>query len=558
MKNIDVLHMTSIKKKVALVSTAALLTIGVVSIPSQAHAVAPQCVPASAATGYVSTCGGATSEGAPYAMMVPANFNGTVFIYSHGYRYNIDAPMLGYKLATILATPQPGPLAGNTDQSAIKYLLSKGYAVTGSAFAPEGWNAASAVKTDVELIGLFKTQFPATKTVIAWGESLGGFITEALAEQHPDLVNAAGLMCPALGTVEAELGGAGDFLWGMKTFFDNKIQGHNYAAGAAGVAQAYSDLGEIAATAKSLQASLVTNTWPANSGAAGTALAAIPPRSALLLVGLMAGIPTKSAHFDGTTGPGKQTDAAYTSFALAASPALAVLENGAQAAALAVIATLDLEQQTGGAFYDNSKTDYAARVADDVVSYNAALSGNTAINGMLAFLNPANPAAPRWTETNGAHAKLQALMQNTGQIKVPTIALAATADPIVPAGNTQWLADKYGPQLAAAQEAAMKGYTKASGYTAAKQLFLPIWNNPPASYTKFNADGTPNTTVPAATGTNHCNFTTKQYINFAGMLVNAAATGDVSPKAAVRQVARKSGGIVDLTYQAPLLPFYRK
>ena len=550
--------MTSIKKKLALVSTAALLAVGVVAIPSQAHAVAPQCGPANASTGYVSTCGGVTSEGAPYAMLVPANYNGTVFIYSHGYRYNIDVPPLGYKLSTILATPQPGPLANNTDQSAIKYLLSKGYAVTGSAFAPEGWNAASAVKTDVELIGLFKAQFPKTTKVIAWGESLGGFITEALAEQNPNLVNAAGLMCPALGTVEAELSGAGDFLWGMKTFFDNKIQGHNYAAGAAGVAQAYSDLAEIAATAKSLQASLVTNQWPATSGAAGTALAAIPPRSALLLVGLMAGIPTKSAHFDGTTGPGKKTDAAYTSFALAASPALAVLENGAQAAALAVIATLDLEQQTGGAFYDNSKTDYAARVSDDLVSYNAALSGTTAINGMLAFLNPANPDAPRWTETNGAHAKLQALMQNTGNIKVPTIALAATADPIVPAGNTQWLADKYGPQLAAAQDAAMKSYTKASGYTAAKQLFLPIWNNPPASYTKFNADGTPNTTVPAATGTNHCNFTTKQYINFAGMLVDAAATGDVSPKAAVRQAARKSGAIVDLTYQAPLLPFYRK
>jgi hypothetical protein len=47
-------------------------------------------------------------------------------------------------------------------------------------------------------------------------------------------------------------------------------------------------------------------------------------------------------------------------------------------------------------------------------------------------------------------------------------------------------------------------------------------------------------------------------INLPGMLVKAAATGDVSPTASVRQAARKAGGVVDLTYQAPLLPFYRK
>jgi pimeloyl-ACP methyl ester carboxylesterase len=550
--------MSKLHKKLALVAATGLVAFGVSAIPAAAHAAAPQCATAN----YVQTCGGATSDGAPYAMMVPANFNGTVFIYSHGYRYNVDIPAQipligGYSVKKVLSTPQPAPLPGNTDTTVIKALLGQGFAVMGSAFSTEGWNAGAAVATDVELINAFKTQFPTTKKVIAWGESLGGFITQALAESHPELIDAAGLMCPALGTVEAELTGAGDFLWGMKTFFDPSIRGHNYDAGPAGVQEAMGDLVKIFTVASKLQASMTTNAWPDTSGAAGTALAAIPPRSALLLVGLMAGIPTKSAHFDGTTGPGKTTDAAYTSFALAASPALAVLENGTQAAALAVLATLDLEQQTGGAFYDNTKTDYQARVGSDLYSFNAALSGNTAVTGMLSFLNAANPAAPRWSATAASVAKLRALTAHTGKITKPTIALAATSDPIVPAGNTQWLVEQYAPQLAAAKAAAAKQAISTGKLVKAQQLFLPLWNNAPASYTKFDSAGSPITSTPGVTGTGHCNFTATQYIYMANMLAGATVTGNVNPTAALRKMARKAGGTIDPAYVAPQLKFYQ-
>ena len=549
--------MSNLTKKLALISASALVVFGVSAVPTVANAADPKCATAN----YITTCGGATSDGALYAMMVPANFNGTAFIYSHGYRYAVDIPAAvplvgGYTVARVTNNPQPAPLVGNSDTTVIKALLGQGFGIMGSSFPVQGWNAGKAISTDVELIGLFKKQFTKTTSVIAWGESLGGFITQGLAEQHPELINAAGLMCPALGTVEAELTGAGDFLWGMKTFFDPSIKGHGYSAGAAGVGEAMQDLVKVFTVAAKLQASMTTNAWPDTSGAAGEALAAIPPRSALLMIGLMAGIPTKSAHFDATTGPGKKTDAAYTSFALAASPALAVLENGTQAAALAVLATLDLEQQTGGAYFDNTKTDYSARVASDALSFNGALSGNTAITGMLSFLNAANPAAPRWTGSADATAKLRGLTQHTGKINVPTIALAATADPIVPAGNTQWLVDKYAPQLEAAMATAKKATEKSGKYVAPKVLFLPIWNNPPASYTKFTAAGSPNTTPAAATGTNHCNFTAAQYVNLANMLVTAAKEGTLKTTSTVRNMARKAGGVVDSGYRAPLLKFY--
>ena len=543
-----------INKKLALLTAGVIAAAGLALVPSTASA-APVCATAN----YIESCGGVTSDGGKYATMVPANFNGTMFIYSHGYRYNQDVPFAGYAVSMITNNPAPAPMPGGaTDKAVITYLLSNGYGIAGSAYKTQGWNAQEAVAADVELIKTFKEKYPNTKKVIAWGESLGGFITQALAEQHPELVDAAGLICPALGDVRAELQNAGDALWGLKTFFDPTIKGHGYSAGAAGDTEALVDLGKIVAVATALKSAISTNVWPDSSGAAGKALAAIPPRSALLLVGLMAGVPTKSAHFDSTTGPGSKNSAAYTSFATAGAPALAVLENIAQSAGLAVLATRDIEARTGGAFYDNSKTDYAARIADDLTTYNAALSGNTAINGMLAFTNPANPAAPRFKGDAAAMDKLAGFMKNTGKINVPTVSLHGTADPAVPAGNTQWWVDQYAAQWEAAKAAAVAKAASSGKWSAPKQKFVALWNNPPTSYTKFFSDGTPDVSGPAVTGTNHYNYTAAQLSAFAQILVNAATNGHVQPDGTFRGLGRKAGGIVDSSYRAPMLPYYQK
>ena len=126
---------------------------------------------------------------------------------------------------------------------------------------------------------------------------------------------------------------AGDFLWGIKVLFDPTIKAGNYSAGAAGNAEAYADLVKVFTVMGKLQAGLSTGAWPDTSSATGKALAAagVPSRSALLLLGLMSGLPTQSAHFDSISGP---EGALKLTFPLAVSPALAVLENGTNAAAL--------------------------------------------------------------------------------------------------------------------------------------------------------------------------------------------------------------------------------
>jgi pimeloyl-ACP methyl ester carboxylesterase len=533
----------------SLLSVAALATTVLVTAPTVAAA-APLCDGKSP----IQTCVGATSDGAPYAMQVPANFNGTVALYSHGYRFNVDIPagiplVGGYKVTN---TPEPVP-GGNAEVA--KYFFSQGVAILGSGFARQGWNPDSAIKTNVELIDTFKKQFPKTTKVVAWGSSLGGVITQGLAEKHTNLISAAAPLCMA-DNVQPQLQGAGDFLWGVKVLFDPTIKGGNYSAGAAGVAESYADLIKVFTVMGKLQAALATGAWPDTSSATGKALAAagVPSRSALLLIGLMAGIPTQSAHFDSISGP---DGALKLTFPLALSPALAILENGTEAAALAVMATQDVENQAGGAIFDNTQTDYSARIEGERVIYNAALSGNTVIDALLGALSPANPGAPRAVANPAAVAKMKALHTNTGKINVPTILMVGVADPITPAGASQRLVDLYAEQYAAEKAAARKAYQTSRDYKNPANNLLMLWSVTPESYTKFNAAGSPITTAPAAPGTRHCNFTSAQLVLIAKSLVQAANTGKLPSGGALYTAVRKAGNLsIDKGINIPWMKFY--
>jgi len=536
------------KKTLSLVAISSLLSLTVVSIPTAARAADPVCQTAAGVT----QCAGVTSDGAKYLMLVPANYKGTAMLYSHGYRYPVDLPAAipivgGYKVVDA-AEPVPGGSAAIYGP-----LLAQGVAVFGSGFARQGWNVDSALKTNVELIGIFNKRFPTTTKVVAWGNSLGGFITQALAEKYPNLISAAVPMCTAAGSIEAGLQMAGDFLWVFKTFFDPTIKGGNYSAGAAGYGEAMADLGKIFTAMGALQAAVSTGAWPSTSKVPD-AIKAIPSRSALLLAGLIAGVPTQSPHFDGTTGP---EGPLKTSFPLAVSPALAVLENGTNAAVLAILVTYDLELQSGGQVFDNSTTDYAERVAVSSYVYNAALSGVASINGLLSYLNPANPAAPRAKASAAAVAKMRALVSHTGKINVPTITFTGVADPVTPPGNSQWIADRYAEQYAAEWAAAKAGKRTTGAYQKPKNMLLTLWNPTPANYTTFTAAGAPITSTPSAQGTNHCNFTPAQYLALAKMALYASENGVHMSGGPLYTLLRKSGSMTyDPKFRAPLLKYY--
>ncbi|MBM3655721.1 MAG: alpha/beta hydrolase [Actinobacteria bacterium] len=533
------------KRSLTLVAVSSLLSITIVSIPTAA-----QATPACTTANFVTTCVGATSDTAPYMLMTPANFNGTVYLYSHGYRPNVNVPagIPGYGGYTVTNTAEPAP-GGNAQ--IIGALLGKGYAVMGSGFARQGWNAESAIKTNVELIGIYKKQYPKTTKVVAWGNSLGGFITQALAERYPDLISAAAPLCMA-SDITPLMTMAGDALWGVKTFFDSSIKGGNYSSGAAGYAESMQDLGKVFTVIGALQAAITANptapAWPATS-TVPAALKAIPSRSALVMVALISGVPMQSAHFDSTSAPAGIPASSALSFQLAINPALAALENIANAAALAVLATHDIELQAGGAVFDNTATNYAARVSAEQFIWSSALSGTAGINGLLGYL----AAVPRVKANPAAVAKMASLGTHSGKVEIPTILFTATADPVTVAGNQQSVVDRYAAYTAEKWAASKKEGVR----TRPANNQLVLWNLPPEKYTKFTAAGSPDSTTPAATGTNHCNFTLSQYLAIADLLAHASSTGKNLSGGALLTKLRKTGGMTyDRGYSAPKMKHY--
>ncbi|MFI6315256.1 alpha/beta hydrolase [Nocardia fusca] len=128
---------------------------------------------------------GTLSDGSTYLFEVPANWNGTVLLFSHGYN--------------------PGPSNPAQDASSAEVsskLLADGYALAGGSYPGVGWQTPNALGDQIATLDEFAAQVASPRRVIAWGESMGGEITSLLAERYPDKINGAIAMCPGVtGTV---------------------------------------------------------------------------------------------------------------------------------------------------------------------------------------------------------------------------------------------------------------------------------------------------------------------------------------------------------------------
>ena len=534
MKNIN------LKKSLVALTTAALVAALAVVIPTTARAAGPDCS-GTALPKYpvydVQLCKGTDQFGAKYEIAMPKKFNGTLIVWAHGIRKNTNLPPIpvvapkGY-LVDYSAEIAPSPAIAAS-------LLKQGFALAGSGVQTQGWNLADQVLATTIVIDQAITTFPAIDRVASWGASLGGLSSQILAESNPGLVDAVAPLCLSDSAL-SEITMAGDFLWGVKTFFDPTIKLSNYSSGTAGYTEMVTDIGKVLTVFGTLAAAIKANplapAWPATSTAPAT-LKGIPVRSAILLLGLISGVSTQSSTYDSSSGPKGPLE---TSFGLVISPALAVLENGAQAAILAVVANYDMELRAGGVVFDNSKTNYAARLGDDGDVYAAGLSGKTATAGMLGYLSALNPAAPRVTADASAVAAMKAQGEISGKITVPTITLTATADHITPPGATQYLVNQYKSAIAS-------GDSK-------KGLLVNIWNKPADEYTKFDAAGSPITPAKPTNGTQHCNFTDSQWMMIAKMLTDSAKSGKApSAKTVAAAIKKDKNLFVDPNYTAPLL-----
>jgi len=528
---------------VSVLAVTAIAGTVMVGAPTAAQA-APQCATAN----FVTQCGGVGADGAPYAFIAAANFNGTVFLYSHGVRppLNIPATLAPVGPYTMTNAAEPGPLASSGDLSVINKLVAAGYGVAGSGFSRQGINTTEALAANKALIATFKTKFPTTKTVIAWGASLGAMHSQLLAEKNPELVDGVILACPAANPQDALMTYFGDALWGFKALFDPTIKVGGYSTDPVVRQQEQlANVGKILTVLSKLSAGLATGAWPDTASPAGKALqaAGIPSRSALLTIGLMAGVPTRSKHVDGTSGPA----GAAETYPLAIAPAVGVLENMGATLNYGTLLIADGELLTGGKVFDNTKTDYAARVAPEADIYSFALSGNNAVAAIIGAL----AATPRETADPAAVAKIPSLVGLSGKITKPTLIFQSESDEFVPASIVQWYIDTYAEQFAAEKMKAMAEAKKTRSYVAPTNNLVVLWQKTAAKYSKFTAAGSPDLTATQGAGTGHCAFTAAQWLAAADLMTATLTTGKFPTGGKLATTARKVGLSYDNKFRVP-------
>jgi pimeloyl-ACP methyl ester carboxylesterase len=139
---------------------------------------------------------GTLPDGATYVIDVPATWNGTLLLYSHGY-----------------VTPgSPNPAEDVGDPLTGGFMLAAGYALAGSSYATTGWAVQQAIPDQIATLDVFQSLVGAPVATVAWGHSLGGMITAALVQEYPDRFNAAlpmcGVVAGGVGSWNAALDGA--------------------------------------------------------------------------------------------------------------------------------------------------------------------------------------------------------------------------------------------------------------------------------------------------------------------------------------------------------------
>jgi hypothetical protein len=290
--------------------------------------------------------------------------------------------------------------------------------------------------------------------------------------------------------------------------------------------------GHMASVGELLKVVALLTTWSKNLGAPGLEYpaplkgSAIPQRSALLLTGLLTGVPTKSAHMDGIS-----TNAVIAEHSINAT--VAILENLGEAIATGTLAGQSISEITGPGFYDNTKTDWAALLDEgDAGRYNLGLSGDEAIAAMLGVL----AVVPRVTGNADAIAKFKALDKSTFASTHPTILLSNEADRLVFSGNSARYVDK----KRAVYEAAL------AKWESSKTGKKPVWNTlalyamTPETYTKFTAAGLPDLAgAPSPSGVGHQTFSKDQTMAWVRMLAVSARSGKIPTGKYVQYIAKK-------------------
>ena len=120
-------------------------------------------------------------HGAAFEIRVPAEWNGTLVVYAHGYRDAAD---------------HAGETDDRTAQAFVndvveEQMLAAGYAVAGSAYSSNGWAVADGIHDTKQLVNHFRAVVGRPEHVILVGFSMGSIVAFESIERFPGIYDGA-------------------------------------------------------------------------------------------------------------------------------------------------------------------------------------------------------------------------------------------------------------------------------------------------------------------------------------------------------------------------------
>jgi len=310
--------------------------------------------------------------GALWSAEVPPNWNGVLLLHSRGY-------------AAEAGTPEAAPASYRGR------LLAAGYALAGSNYGSGGWALAEAVPAQEQTVTAFTRRYGKPRRVIAYGFSMGGLITTALAERAHPVIDGGLSLCSSMGGSLAMMNMGLDGAFVFRTLVAPKsdialVGIRDDRANAARVAAAAGEAGKTAA------------------GRARMALAAT-------LAGIPAWVPARA---------GESREALFERQA-------AVLTHAFPMGVF--LPRAEQEQRAGGNFSWNTGVDYRAELAssgrEEFVRYLYRRAGLD-LSADLASLN----ATARVRASGPAVAYMAANYAPDGRPRVPLLAVQALGDTV--------------------------------------------------------------------------------------------------------------------------------
>ena len=407
-------------------------------------------------------------NGAAYEIVMPETWNGTLLIYSHGYR---PAEPFPPNFNPVVTTPVPVPGWDSGDKGLGEALLERGYALAGSSYASNGWAVEDGVRAADEIHAFFTEQIGAPKRVYVWGDSLGGLITQSVAETA-DWVDGAAPLCGVMAGLEPNIGLALDTAYGVQQlmFPEMEIAGYD----------SYED---ALASWEGAASRLIESARDQDTDAIAR----------IFTVAAMVDAPSQTFTYDGTS---------------IVSTVSGTIESLLTALAYGTVGRYEIDTRYGGSVVGNVESDYANRLDDAEREAIDAIGGEGAADRFVAILDngprvEADPTAMAAAIERGGNP--------SGAVKVPTITMHTKADPLVIVQNQTFFKDRYNAQVA---EGNVSGG------------LLQLYTVPPPEYSQESG---------APYGAGHCNFTPESRIAVIELLDNWVRNGVYPGPAAIEQ-----------------------